>query len=206
MQEAFPHHLLPQLLDMYGYPILFLFTLLEGETVVAAAGFAAHLGYLRLEYVIFVALIGAAIGDQLFFLFGKWKGREYLERRPDVLQRVARIHRLLERYQNHFIFGSRFMYGFRMLIPVALGTTSITFRRFFFFNLLGAAVWAILFANLGFLFGGVLEAVLGRIKRVEEFLLLFIIVGGAIVSRVFISRRKRMAETGEEAGSSSPKL
>lgn len=197
MHELFPHHFLPYLLDTYGYPIVFLFTLLEGETVVAAAGFAAHQGYLRLEYVIVTAIIGATIGDQIFFAFGKLKGKEYLNRRPELLARVERVHRLMEKYQNLFIFGSRFMYGFRMLVPVALGTTRVTYRRFFFFNLLGAIVWAVLFANLGYLFGGVLEAVLGKIKRFEELILVFIVIVGLVASRILVQRKKAVSASEE---------
>jgi membrane protein DedA with SNARE-associated domain len=204
MHELLSPHLLAYLLETYAYPAVFIFTLLEGETVVAAAGFAAHQGYLRLEYVIMIAILGATIGDQLFFAFGKWKGRVYLERHPEMLARVERARHLLEKYQNLFIFGSRFMYGFRMLIPIALGTTNVTYRKFFFFNLLGAIVWAILFANLGYLFGGVLEAVLGRIKRFEELVLVLILLGGGIASRVYILRKKRAMKDGEEPAGEHP--
>lgn len=198
MYELVPHHSLASLIDTYGYWIVFLFTLLEGEMVVAAAGFAAHQGYLKLEYVILVATLGATIGDQLFFLFGKWKGREYLHRRPQFSQKVERVRALLERYQNLFIFGSRFMYGFRMIIPVALGTTRVSFRRFFVFNLLGAIVWAVLFANLGYIFGDALEVILGKVKRFEQLILVLIVLGGFIVVRAYIyAKEKRTAEGGE---------
>jgi membrane protein DedA with SNARE-associated domain len=52
----------------YGYIALFLGTFVEGETILLMAGFAAHLGYLYLPWVILVAFLGSLSGDQVFFL------------------------------------------------------------------------------------------------------------------------------------------
>jgi len=55
----------------YGYVALFAGTLLEGETVLILAGFAAHQGYLQLHWVIGIALLGGFLGDQFYFWLGR---------------------------------------------------------------------------------------------------------------------------------------
>lgn len=45
------------LIATYGYYALFLGTLLEGETVLVAAGYAAHRGLLELPWVIVIAFL-----------------------------------------------------------------------------------------------------------------------------------------------------
>lgn len=160
------------LIQNYGYAIVFVWTLLEGETIVALAGFAAYQGYLRLEYIIPIAIVGAMLGDHAFFYFGRLKGRQFLEKHPRLNAKADRIHLLLERHHGWIIFGSRFMYGFRTIIPIALGVGRVSGLKFFLFNLLGAIVWAILFAFGGYAFGNAIEYFLGNVKKIEGFLVL----------------------------------
>ena len=54
---------LSDLLANYGYPVVFLGTLLEGETILALAGFAAHRGHLQLPAVVGLATAGSALVD-----------------------------------------------------------------------------------------------------------------------------------------------
>lgn len=178
------------LIQNYGYAIVFLLTLLEGETVVALAGFAAEQGHLRLFPVIIVAILGASIGDQLFFYFGRLKGKRYLARRPHLTERVDRIHLLLERHQSWIIFSSRFMYGFRMVIPIALGTSGVKASKFFLFNLAGAIVWGIFFSVGGYVFGGAIETFLGHVKRAEKFIIFGVLLGAFIASAIVFLRRR----------------
>lgn len=176
------------LIQNYGYAIVFFLTLLEGETVVALAGFAAYQGHLQLLPVIIIAITGSCLGDQAFFYFGRYKGREYLAKRPNLTARVDRIHLLLERHQNWLIFCSRFMYGFRTVIPTALGTSGIKGTKFFFFNLLGALVWGIFFAIGGYAFGGAIESFLGHVKRAEKFIIFGVLLGAFIASCIVFLR------------------
>lgn len=164
------------LIQNYGYVVVFLGTFLEGETIVALAGFAAYEGYLKLGIIIPIAVVGAVIGDQSFFYFGRFKGRKFLAKRPHLEARVERVHLLLGRYHGWIIFGSRFMYGFRVLIPMALGASRVGGVRFFLLNFLGAVTWGIFFAFGGYAFGGAIEHFLGNVKKFES-----IIVFGAIV-------------------------
>jgi len=176
------------LIQNYGYAIVFVLSLLEGETIVALAGFAAYQGHLQLLPVIVVAIIGACAGDQLFFYFGRYKGKEYLARRPHLTERVGRIHLLIERHQEWIIFCSRFMYGFRMVIPIALGTSGVKGSKFLLYNLLGAIVWGIFFAVGGYVFGGAIESFLGHVKRAEKFIIFGVLLGAFIASFIIFLR------------------
>ena len=82
----------------YGYLSIFFGTLLEGETILIAGGFAAHRGMLNLPLVILVAIVGSSLGDQLAFWLGRYKGNALMERVPALARRKDRIHELLHRY------------------------------------------------------------------------------------------------------------
>ena len=175
---------LVDLIQNYGYLIVFIGTLLEGETIVILAGFAAFQGHLSLEYVIPLAILGSSIGDHIFFYLGRFKGRAVLARRPHWHARVGKIHELLLRHQNWLIFGSRFMYGFRMAIPVVLGTSKVSALRFSLLNITGAIVWSTFFAFGGYLFGEAIEKFLGNVKKIEGYILLGIIIVVVLVQIV----------------------
>ncbi len=166
------------LIHDYGYYMVFLGTLLEGETIVALAGFAAHQSYLDLETVIIVAIIGATLGDHFFFFVGRKKGRAMIQARPEWQPRVHRIHAWLNRYQNWLIFGSRFLYGFRAITPIVLGTSNVSVTRYFLLNVAGAIVWACLFALGGYWFGDAIERFLGNVKAIEGVVIAVVLMIG----------------------------
>lgn len=172
---------LADLIAQYGYAALFVGTLLEGETLLILAGFAAHQGYLQLHWVIAVALLGGFLGDQIYFWLGRRHGPWVLARFPRLVPVFERANVLIARYHEVLIVGIRFMYGFRTVGPIALGMSPVPGWRFVLFNALGAAIWATGIGTAGYLFGQVLELFLDNFKRVEELLLIAILLGGIAV-------------------------
>jgi membrane protein DedA with SNARE-associated domain len=160
----------------YGYLVIFLGTLLEGESWVALGGFAAYQGYMHLPTLIVVAVVGAIIGDQFFFLFGRYKGKAYIQNHPKYRERVARAQGLLEKHHRLLMFGSRFMYGFRAILPIAFGISNVKQSTFIIYNSLSAVVWALIFALGGYTFGGAVEKYLGNLKRIEGYIALLVVI------------------------------
>lgn len=160
--------MLPEsLIVSFGYPALVLGTFLEGETVVIVAGFLAHQGYLQMAWVIFAAFAGTFAGDQLYFHLGRRKGSTFLARRPHWEARAARVHRLMEKHQVALILGFRFVYGLRTVTPFMIGMSNIRTRTFVLLNATGGLVWATLITVGGFLFGNLLESMMGNIRKYE---------------------------------------
>jgi len=158
------HHLI----DTYGYWAVLVGTLLEGETILLLAGFAAHLGHLDLYFVIIVAVIGGFIGDQVFFFLGRYQGQRILDRFPKYARATARAQEMLGRYNLPIILGMRFLYGLRAALPFAIGTSNITVSRFQLLNLAGALVWAATVTSAGYLLGHAAEYALGDLQKYEE--------------------------------------
>lgn len=162
----------------YGYLAVFVGTLLEGETILIAAGYAAHRGLFDWPLVVLVAFLGATAGDQLAFLLGRWKGKALIRRYPVLAARQQRIHHLLERYDVLFILSIRFLYGLRIAGPVILGSSKVSMLRFAALNAVGAAIWAVAIAGAGYTFGAAIGAVFVNVRRIEEAVLVGILVAG----------------------------
>jgi membrane protein DedA with SNARE-associated domain len=158
---------LETLLKTYGYWAVLLGTFAEGETVLVLGAFAAQRGYLALPWVILAAIIGTLIGDQLFFYLGRTHSQWVLARRPSWKARIDRAHQLMERFRTLLIFGFRFIYGLRTIIPFLFGMSSVSTRTFIVWDIIATFVWAVIIGAGGFFFGHTLEIILGDIKHYE---------------------------------------
>ncbi|EHJ46843.1 SNARE associated golgi family protein [Solidesulfovibrio carbinoliphilus subsp. oakridgensis] len=158
--EFFKH-----IIENYGYLALFIGTFLEGETILLLAGFAAQSPefHLDLRYVILSAFAGSLAGDQTAFFIGRYFGRRLMEKSEKWRARTERVTTMLKKYHEILILSFRFFYGLRNLTPFVLGSIDIPVRKFFVLNAIGAAIWAVAFALIGYGFGSLLENVLARL-------------------------------------------
>ncbi len=167
---------LESIVEHYGYLAILVGTFLEGETIVVLAGFLAHRGYLTLELVIACAFFGTYAGDQLFFYIGKWRGSRILAKRPHWQLRSERVFSLLNRHQVLVILGFRFLYGLRTVTPFLIGMSRVHPIRYLVLNGLGAIIWAIAVAVLGYVLGETVELFLEHVKRYEITILVGIVL------------------------------
>jgi len=141
---------LAELLHQYGYLLVFLGTLVEGESLLILAGYFAHSGYLDLGTVIATAFVGAVCGDQFFFHLGRNHATRLFERFPRLHDKVLIALHRAERHQNLVVLSMRFLWGLRIALPLAMGMTRMNGQKLFWLNLASAAVWAALFGSLGY--------------------------------------------------------
>jgi membrane protein DedA with SNARE-associated domain len=166
------------LIESHGYWLLALGCLLEGETLLLLAGWAAHRGLLDPAAVLVIAAASGFTGDQGFFWLGRRHGPALLRRWPAWASRVERVHALMARWRDGVIVFVRFAYGLRTAGPVIIGMSDVSALRFACFNALGALLWACSVGGAGWIFGQAAEALLGRIHDVEVGLLLVLAVAG----------------------------
>lgn len=166
----------------YGYWAVAAGCLLEGETVLVLAGFAAHRGYLQWPLVIGVAMLAGFAGDMVFFLLGRRFAPQILTRWPRIAAQRAKVDAWLARRGAWVVLMVRFLYGFRIAGPVLVGASGMRWEQFALFNALGAAIWAVLLTGVGWFFGQAAELLLGELRHYEGVLamvLLALALGGA---------------------------
>jgi membrane protein DedA with SNARE-associated domain len=172
--------LLRDYLEIHGYWVLFIGTFLEGEAILIMAGFLAFQGYLNISGVILTAFAGSFLGDQFYFYLGRIQGKSLLRRFHFIARRFRDSLRLIEKYGSFVAFISRFTYGFRIILPIILGITSLSPRTFLLINLCSACVWAVVISLAGFLFGKSASLFLADVGKYEHYLL--IALAGLILS------------------------
>ncbi len=182
------------LVARYGLVAIFLGSGLEGETAVVTGGVLAHQGLVPLWGAMAAAVAGSFVADQLFFAGGRhFRDSRFITRLRNK-PAFAKALKLLEKYPRAFIFIYRFIYGIRTASPIAIGTSRIAQKTFFAVNLIAAIIWGTVFTAIGYLFGNVIEAFVGRIGTHRLVLiaavLLVLVVGGA-----WLWRRHRAGAT-----------
>ncbi|HEX4944539.1 MAG TPA: DedA family protein [Usitatibacteraceae bacterium] len=180
---------IPGLIDQYGYLAVVVGAFLEGETVIALAGFAAHRGYLDFAAVAALAGLAGFAGDQFYFFLGRYRGAQVLARFPGAQAKAQRVDDMLARWHAPFIVMLRFMYGFRIAGPVLLGVGQCPAWKFVVFNAIGAALWAPAVAGAGWVFGEAAQRVLADIRNYEGWLFAAIVLAG--LAGVAIHRFRR---------------
>lgn len=193
-----------------AYPILFVGTFLEGETILiivaALARIAATSHHPQAHPDLFLSMLsafaGSLAGDQTWFMIGRRKGKAVLAKHPLWQSRAERVYRILERHQNWLMLSFRFLYGLRNVTPFVIGMSPIKTSRFVIFNIIGAAIWAVSFAMAGYLIGVQVEQMIKRYK--------FLVLAGvglliAIIwlIRLYIRRRRAMKAIAAETRKAS---
>ena len=142
------------LLIKYGYVLLFMGVALEGEAFLITAAYLAYRGILHLPTVVLVAVVSNWAADQVYYNLGRGRGRRWLQIRFGEHPRYAHAVELISRHTDWLLLGSRFAFGFRIIIPAACGAVGMPPLRFAVINLLAGTIWAVPTALLGFYPGG----------------------------------------------------
>jgi membrane protein DedA with SNARE-associated domain len=97
---------------------------------------------------------------------------------------------MIERHSALLIVGIRFMYGLRLIGPVAIGMSNVGPLRFAVFNMIGAAIWALAVSGVGYLFGHAIEWLLADLALFEKWALLGVVAVAVVLMALRRARRR----------------
>ena len=177
------------LTNHYGglaYLAIFVWTFLEGETIVllTAAALSGGIIHLNVWLVLLVSFLGSFSGDQLWFAVGRRYGAGLLARWPSLEDKTAGVFRLLDRHNDLFILTFRFIYGLRNISPFAIGMTHVSRKRFLGLNALAAMTWANAFVWGGCFLGRAMEKYLGQASQLVLGLFVLTMLVGWLFGRL----------------------
>jgi len=176
------------LTNNYGelaYLAIFVWTFLEGETIVllTAAALSGGIIHLNVWMVLLVSFLGSFSGDQVWFAVGRRYGAGLLHRWPSLEDKAAGVFRLLDRHNDLFILTFRFIYGLRNISPFALGMTHVSRKRFLALNAVAAVTWANAFVWGGFFLGRALDKYLGQASQFALGIFVLVMLFGWLAGR-----------------------
>lgn len=179
-----------------------------GDTIVivASTAVANPLEAVVLGLIVIVgALIGESIGFWLGRKLGPWLRRSWLGRRIGA-QNWETSERYLARRGGPAIFLSRFLPVLHSLVPLTVGMTSFTYRRFLLWTAPACAIWATLYVSVGALAAGTFRELSDRIHWAGYIFVAIIVVfiaGVYLAKRVIMHNERRHLEPADASAETS---
>ena len=137
----------------YGVLGVFFAAAIEGEIGVVIGGAMAHLGKLNPLSVGLAAWAGAFLSAQCFFYAGRSQRDSKWVHGVTDKRAFALAIKWIDRHPRLFCTFYRFVYGMRIVGPVAISLSHIKARTYLVINFFTALAWAVLGVSLGWLFG-----------------------------------------------------
>jgi len=193
---------LPGLAAEYGaliYLVIFLIILVEtgiviapitGNSLLFLGGILAAEGGLDIGWLIAVSAWAAFIGYALSYGIGKYMGVKVFRRRFSHIfteDKVERTTKFFDSYGPAAIVIARFIPMVRKFAPFLAGTGSMNYRKFTFYNLIGALAWTGLLALFGYL-AGHLEIIRENLDLITAVVVIFTLA--SIVLTIVICARE----------------
>jgi membrane protein DedA with SNARE-associated domain len=134
---------------------------------------------LQLPAVILIGFFVTYTVDQFFFWIGHSKGKQFLINRPKWALKAEKARSLMAGNLDLLVFGFRFMYGLRVVLPMVFGMSGISPKRFAILNFFSAILWTVGLGLAGYLFGHLAEAWLADVRKYELWIFLGVLILGA---------------------------
>ncbi len=185
---------LEEFLRSYGLWALFFASAIEGDLTLLLTGMLVHLSIWPAAEAWAVGAFGGLVGDCFYFWLGHGTARRWLTTAHG--QRVMpHIQHAAKRYGIKSLFFARYIYGARIATMFFWGMQRIPFRGFVMLDAINCAIWATVFGGFGYLFSSTLESLLGKLRHVQSWLLIGLVVFAALLGvRHYLAEMTRIRE------------
>ncbi len=132
------------------------------EIVIPPAAYMASKGQMNIYLVILAGTLGSMLGAIINYFLAMWLGRSLVYKIADSKwmhylmidhKKIEHSEKYFNKYGNISTFVGRLIPAVRQLISIPAGLARMNFLNFFLFTLLGAGIWNVILALLGFYFG-----------------------------------------------------
>lgn len=185
-------------LGLYGAPVLFVALLvgsagvpLPASLLLVAAGSFVEQGELDLWPVLALSAAGAVLGDQIGYAAGRLGGRRLTRRLGRFVggeKKIEDAEAWLKRREGLAVFLSRWLLTpLGPVVNLTAGATDYPWPRFLLYDVLGEALWVVLYVLLGKFFSDRVQALsdlLGDLTWAVLGLLAAVVLGVMLFKRL----------------------
>jgi membrane protein DedA with SNARE-associated domain len=167
-------------LEHYGYWVFFVGIFLEsfglptpGETLLVVGGIFAAQGHFDLSLLMLLGFISAVLGDNIGYAIGFFGGRKMCIKHGGYFFlneiRLRKLEMFFEKYGSEIVIVARFIGGLRQFNGIIAGIGKMRWRKFLFYNIIGAVLWVISWLGMAYLAGNQAKDLAHAFKRIEYF-------------------------------------
>lgn len=197
-------------LSVYGYPALFVITAIASTGVpfpvtlmLIVAGSFVDQGEMNLWWTIGLASGGAVTGDQIGYGLGRWGGRRLALKISRKFRggetKLQKAEAMSKKWGGAGIFFSRWLVTpLGPWLNITSGITNYPWPRFLLWDVLGEALWVVLYVMLGKIFSDRVQALsdaLGNLTWVILGLLVALVLGWKLLKHLRATEPAKVDET-----------
>lgn len=165
---------------------------LPSELVVPPAAYKAAAGELNIYLVVFFSTLGAVIGSVINYALADFIGRPIVYRFANSKlghmfmlneEGIKKTEAFFDKNGAISIFTGRLIPGVRHLISIPAGLSRMNLGRFVFYTTLGAGLWNIILASIGYYLESVVpkEMLMTKVQEYSSLLSYAFVVFGCLV-------------------------
>jgi len=163
------------------------------EVIIIPAGYLAFQGKMDLSLIILVGTLGSVAGAVFNYYFALFFGKKFLLRYGKYFfispQTLDKLEQFFQTHGELSTFNGRLIPGIRQLISLPAGLARMNMSRFILYSALGAGIWVVVLALIGYFLGSNQELVSQYLKNATVIALGFI----AILTGVYVWYHKQKA-------------
>jgi len=154
-----------------------------GDTIVVVSSTAID-GPAQYVGMLAAVIVGALSGESIGFALGRFFGHRIRDSRLGMRIGVKNWHRAenyVDRRGGVAVFVSRFLPVLHSLVPVTVGMSTMSYRRFISWTAPACAIWATAYVTVGWLVGGSFKALQDQLHFAGYLLVAAVVVFGLVV-------------------------
>ena len=203
------HEIVNQIVDIVGslgYAGIFIMMFLESsffpfpsEVVMIPAGYLAFKGEMNIYIAVLSGILGSVAGALFNYYLAMKFGRGFLLKYGKYFflkeDSLDKLERFFEKHGEISTFNGRLIPGIRQYISLPAGLSRMNVIKFSLFTALGAGIWVIVLAGLGYFLGSNEDL----IKEYLHTATLIALLSVAFISIFYVIRAKRRRAIEDEA-------
>jgi membrane protein DedA with SNARE-associated domain len=199
MQEII--NFLVETIGSLGYIGIFALMFLESsffpfpsEVVMIPAGYLAYKGEMNLFLAVFSGILGSVAGAVFNYILAFKLGRAFLIKYGKYLfikeETLEKLEDFFQKHGHISTFNGRLIPGIRQYISLPAGIAKMHMGKFIAYTALGAGIWVVVLALLGYFLGQNEELIHKYLKEITILTLLII----AVITFIYYKRYKSKEE------------
>ena len=128
--------------------------LLPGSTIILFLGALSARGYFDVGDLIWFAVLGAILGDNINYYLGKKYGSKWIEKGFWFLKsdHIEKTRNFMDAHGAKSVFLGRFVPSVKEIVPFIAGSVRMNKKTFMLWNILGAVGWGFEWIFAGYIF------------------------------------------------------
>ena len=175
----------------YAYLVAFIAAIVEGTiflgalpgtTYVITMGVFLARGDVEWYWIFPLIIAGGFIGDSTGYFLGKLFSNKLAKKYSKESMYIL-AQDFIKKHGGKSILFARFISGIKEFVPFIAGIMKMPFKKFAFWNFLGAIGWALFWVGLGWGLGSVVESIENITRTVGTAFLIFFLISAYLYWR-----------------------